>query len=128
MLPYLRRHIGEVQTGMGLLHTGLGLVVSRRHWAEIIRHGGVDRAQADQDAAFWFVMTGLSAIAAGQTTRWAQRRTGTVPASLGWSSLALGLGGGALMPKSGFWFVAAQGLLALAAARHPARTTTEPNA
>jgi hypothetical protein len=123
MFPYLRRHIGEVQTGIGLLHTGLGLVVFRRHWAAIIRHGRVseDRAQVEQYAAFWFVMTGLSTVAAGQVTRWAQRRTGTVPASLGWSSLAIGLGGGALMPKSGFWFVAAQGLLALAAARHPER-------
>lgn len=119
MLPYLRRHVGETQIAIGILHTTLGLLKYRRPLGAIARQRGLDPATdpPERQAAFWFVTCGLATIAAGQTIRWAQRRTGTVPASLGRSSLAIGLLGGLLIPKSGFWAIALHGLLALAASR-----------
>lgn len=118
MLPYLRRHIGETQIAIGILHTAIGLRAYRRPLAAIVRQRGLAVTDPpERQAAFWFMVCGLSTIAAGQTARWAQRQTGTIPAGLGRSSLAVGLLGGLLIPKSGFWLVVLHGLLALSGRR-----------
>lgn len=113
------RWVGEVQVVTGVAHVAIGVVGFRRTLAAIARDGVVGAVEGDweRETAFWFLTSGASFLASGQLARWAQRRTGTLPAAFGWGLLALGLAGATVMPRSGFWAVAANGLLALAAAR-----------
>lgn len=111
--------VGELQVATGVVHLALGLVGFRRPLAAIARDGvvGVVEGDWERETAFWFLTTGASFLASGQLARWAQRRTGTLPAAFGWGLLVLGLAGATVMPRSGFWAIAANGLLALAATR-----------
>ena len=112
----LQAHAGDFQLGIGALHLTYGLAKYRRPLAAIARRRAVSTEQEEQ-TAFWFMALGLATLASGQTTRWAQRQTGTLPASAGWTTLGIGLLGAALIPRSGFWFIIPQGLLALRASR-----------
>ena len=111
--------IGELQMTTGALHLALGVAKYRHTLAAIAHDGvvGVTQGDRDRETAIWFLTSGAGFLLAGQLARWAQRRTGTLPVAYGAGLLALGLAGGALMPRSGFWVVAANGLLALAASR-----------
>lgn len=111
--------VGEVQMVTGVAHLSLGVAEYRQTLAAIAREGGVGVVQGDQDRelAVWFLTSGAGFLLSGSLARWAQRRTGTLPAAYGYGLLALGLAGGLLLPPSGFWVVAANGLLAVAASR-----------
>lgn len=61
---------------------------------------------------------------AGRPRCWTQSRTGTLPAFLGWSLLALSLFGAIFVPVSGFWLVLLLALLVLLAARRGATAET----
>ena len=57
----------------------------------------------------------------GALVHWAQARTATLPAFLGWSLLAFGAAGAILVPVSGFWALLPPAGLTLAVSRRPAR-------
>jgi hypothetical protein len=111
--------VGELQLVTGIAHIALGLVAFRHTLAAIGRDGvvGVVEGRWEREAAFWYLASGAAFVVSGLLARWAQRRAGTLPAAYGVGLLALGLVGVAAMPFSGFRVVAANGLLALAAAR-----------
>jgi hypothetical protein len=79
--------------------------------------GGGSGPSSDREAAAWFVMFGLLASILGGLVRWTQARTGTLPAFLGWSVLALSSVGLVLMPRSGFWVVLPQAVMMILSAR-----------
>lgn len=62
---------------------------------------------------FWYVVAGVGVGLLGGTVRWGEVNVGSTPRWLGWSLLGLAAGGGAMVPKSGFWAFAVPGLLAL---------------
>ena len=61
----------------------------------------LDPAQLDREVAFWHLTFGMAVLILGGLVHWAQTRTGTLPAFVGWSLLALGLFGAILFPMSG---------------------------
>ncbi len=71
----------------------------------------------DREAAFWYMIFGVMLLMLGGLTHWAQAQTGTLPASLGWALLALGVAGVILMPASGFWLALLQAVLMLVVVR-----------
>jgi Family of unknown function (DUF6463) len=114
------RFTGQTLMLIGALHTLVGLLTYAAPLADIGRDGvfhGVG-SHTDRQAAVWFLMTGAALLLFGYLTRWAQHRTGTLPAALGWSLLAIAGVGLVLMPLSGFWLIVPAAVLALAASRH----------
>jgi hypothetical protein len=82
----------------------------------------VDPVQLDREVAFWHLVFGVTIVILGGVIHWAQGRTGTLPAFLGWSLLALSLFGAILVPVSGFWLVVPQAVLVLVVARRATTT------
>lgn len=111
--------VGEVQPVTGVAHLALGLMAFRRPLAAIAWDGvvGVVDGDRERETACWYLTSGASFVVSGGLARWAQRRTGTLPAAYGVGLLTLGLAGSTALPRSGFWAVIANGLLALAATR-----------
>ncbi len=118
MLRLLDR-VGEMQLITGIAHLALGIVHYRPTLAAIARDSvvGVTAGDREREAAVWFLTSGAALVLSSQLARWTQRQTGTLPIAYGVGLVGLGLAGGTLVPRSGFWVIAANGLLALGAAR-----------
>ena len=121
----MRRMSGPLLVATGVLDILYVLVSYSRQFAAIFQEGLVDAvevvpAQLDRETAFWHLMFGATFVVLGGLVCWTQSRTGTLPAFLGWSLLALGLFGAILVPVSGFWLVLLLALLVLVAARRGA--------
>ena len=118
----MRRLSGPLLMATGVLDLLYVLVFHSRQLAAIAQDGFFDAvelnpAQFDQETAFWHMMFGLMFVVLGALVHWAQARTGTLPAFLGWSVLALGMAGVILMPLSGFWLLLPQAVLIFAVTR-----------
>jgi hypothetical protein len=108
----------------GVLDILYVFVFHARQLAAIAQDGFFNAVEPDvayatfgRETAFWHLTFGLTAVILGGMIHWAQGRTGTLPAFLGWSLLAIGLSGAILMPFSGFWLILPQAALMLAVAR-----------
>jgi uncharacterized membrane protein len=118
----MRRLSGPLLMATGVLDLLYVLVFHSRQLAAIAQDGFFDAvelnpAQFDRETAFWHMMFGLMFLVLGALVHWTQARTGTLPAFLGWSVLALGMAGVILMPLSGFWLLLPQAVLILAVTR-----------
>lgn len=119
------RLCGPLLMSTGVLHLLVGLAVSYpRPLADIARDGFFGAVEPegmastfDREAAIWFVMFGALVLILGGLVHWTQARTGTLPAFLGWSLLAISVVALVLMPVSGFWIVLPQAVLMIAVAR-----------
>jgi len=121
----MRRLSGPLLMATGVLDLLYVLVFQFRQLAAIAGDGffgavELDPSQLDREVAFWHLTFGAMVVVLGGLVRWTQARTGTLPASLGWSLLALGLSGAILVPVSGFWLVLAQAVMMLVVARRGA--------
>lgn len=121
----MRRLSGPLLMATGALDLLYVLVFHSRQLAAIAQDGFFDAvelnpAQFDRETAFWHVAFGTTVLILGGLVHWAQARTGTLPAFLGWALLAFGLFGVILMPVSGFWAVLPQAVLMLVVARRGA--------
>ncbi len=108
----MRRLSGPLLMATGVLDILYVLVFQSRQIAAVARDGffnAVDPSVAfstfDRETAFWHLAFGSMALILGGLIHWAQNRTGTLPAFLEWSLLALGAAAVFLMPVSGFWVV-----------------------
>ena len=118
----MRRLSGPLLMATGVLHLLAGFVFYPEPLAAIMQDGffnavELNPAQFDREAAFWWMVFGGMLLIFGGLVHWAQARTGTLPAFLGWALLALGVVGVSLMPASGFWLTFPQAALVFAAAR-----------
>lgn len=121
----MRRLSGPLLMATGVLDLLYVLVFHFRQLAAIAGDGffgavELDPFQLDREVAFWHLTFGAMVFILGGLVHWTQSRTGTLPAFLGWSLLALGLFGAVLVPVSGFWLVLAQAVMMLAVARREA--------
>ncbi len=121
----MRRLSGPLLMATGVLDLLVCLLLYPGPLAAIAQDGffnavELDPAQLDRETAFWHVTFGTTVLILGGLVHWAQARTGTLPAFLGWSLLAFGLFGGTLVPVSGFWVVLPQAVLMLVVARQGA--------
>ena len=118
----MRRLSGPLLMATGVLHLLAGFVFYPEPLAAIMQDGFFNAvepnpAQFDREAAFWWMVFGVMLLILGGLVHWAQARTRTLPAFLGWALLALGVVGVSLMPASGFWLTFPQAALVFAAAR-----------
>lgn len=107
---------GSALFGIGVVHETLGLLAGagvlpqpgaarRNLLAEIARRGFVGAIEADpqRQILFWFLFFGFALLTLGHALdRWVTGGA-RLPASVGWQLVALALGGGLLIPASGFW-------------------------
>ena len=112
------RWVPRLIVGTAVVHVAAGLAFETPI-REIADAGVVDSIDpyAERQAAFWYFMTGVSLLALGELARWTVRETGRVPARLGGWLIGIAATGIVFMPASGFWLVAAVGVIALHAAR-----------
>jgi hypothetical protein len=122
----MRRYLGPILLIVGLIHILLFAVLFADRYAAMARDGLVNTVEGDdkREAAFWTMGFGLLLLTVGSLLQAVQNRTGAVPALTGWLLLALGLGGGVLMPVSPFWLFAPLGLAIL----RQRRASTDPSA
>jgi Family of unknown function (DUF6463) len=118
----MRRLSGPLLIATGVLDLLYVLVFHSRQLAAIAGDGffdavELDPTQFDRETAFWHLAFGTLVLILGALVHWAQARTGSLPAFLGWSLLAFGAAGVILMPVSGFWAVLPQAVLMLVVAR-----------
>ncbi len=118
----MRRLSGPLLMATGVLDLLYVLVFHSRQLAAIAGDGffdavELDPAQFDRETAFWHLTFGTTVLILGALVHWAQARTGSLPAFLGWSLLAFGVAGVILIPVSGFWAVLPQAVLMLVVAR-----------
>ena len=116
------RWLPRLIVGTAAAHIAAGLALSTP-FGEIADAGVVDSIDPypERQAAFWYLMTGVSLLALGELARWTVRETGGVPARLGGWLVGMGMTGVVFMPASGFWLVGALGVIGLRAAREPER-------
>lgn len=118
----MRRLSGPLLMATGGLDLLYVLVFHFRQLAAIAGDGffgavELDPSQLDRETAFWHLAFGTTVLILGALIHWAQARTGSLPALLGWSLLAFGAAGVILMPVSGFWAILPQAVLILVVAR-----------
>ncbi len=115
----LTRYSGNLLIATGILHTAVGIGEGRARLAAIAGEGFIDTVDThpDRQSLFWYLLSGTWVVTTGQLAHWTHRRTGKLPARLGWTLLTTSAIGAALLPKSGFWLGIPQGLLIIAAAR-----------
>jgi Family of unknown function (DUF6463) len=123
---------GPLLMAIGALDLVYVLVFHSRQLAAIARDGFFDAveigpAHLDREVAFWHLTFGITVLILGGLVRWTQSRTGTLPAFLGWSLLALGFFGVVLVPVSGFWAIPPLAILMLLTARHDRKGTRNAN-
>lgn len=111
----MHKYVGRMLMATALLHTVVGLIFLRHPLGAIVKAGIFSSVTSypERETAFWFILFGLVLLILGQLIHWVQMRYDTLPASLGWSLLALGVSGVILMPDSGFWLVLPQAYLLL---------------
>ncbi len=118
----MRRLSGPLLMATGVLDLLYVFVFHSGQLAAIAQDGFFDAVETnpalfDREVAFWHVAFGMTVLILGGLVHWAQARTGTLPAFLGWSLLAFGVVGAILVPVSGFWLVLPQAVLMLVVAR-----------
>ena len=119
---------GPLLMAIGALDLLYVLVFHSRQLAAIAGDGIFDAveigpAHLDREVAFWHLTCGITFLLLGRLVRWTQARTGALPAFMGWSLLALGLFGAALVPVSGFWAFPPLAVLMLLTSRRDRRET-----
>lgn len=114
-----RTFSGEVQIALGILHMLIGLRKYAKPLAAMRQDGVLNSVKDDvhRKVAFWYFITGFSLIMDGFLVHWVLRQKGVLPASHGWSMLAMAVAGVTLVPRSGFWLVMALALLHLRVVR-----------
>ncbi len=118
----MRRLSGPLLMATGVLDLLYVFVFHSGQLAAIAQDGFFDAVETnpalfDREVAFWHLTFGATVLILGGLVHWSQARTGTLPAFLGWSLLALGVAGVILMPVSGFWAILPQAVLMLVVAR-----------
>jgi hypothetical protein len=129
-VPTLTRWVPRLIVGVACVHILFGLLVlpaslDPNPLTGIVDDGVVDAVDGNSDrtTTFWFLATGVVWLTLGHLTHWVVRRTGRVPALVGWWTVGIAVPSVLLMPASGFWLVLAVGILALVAARRDDRST-----
>lgn len=128
----LTRWVPRLIMGLACGHTLFGLFVlpaslDPNPLAGIVDDGFVNAIDGNTDRAvtFWFLATGVVLFIVGHLTHWVVRRTGRIPALVGWWTLGLAVPSLVLLPTSPFWLVLALGVLALVAARRDDQAAVE---
>lgn len=118
----MRRRIGEMWIALGILHFPIIVALGWSTIGDIVGDGYVNAINDNERAAvFWLFYLGAPFLIIGVLARWAQKRVGTLPESMGWVALvAFGVGVLAV-PTSGFWLGLVLAGYSIAVSRRDAR-------
>ncbi len=101
----------------GALHNFLGTILG---WEALLRiaAGGYFSSVEFFNGVFWFLIVGFALILLGHLSHWIIQSTNApLPSFVGWYLLIVSVIGIFLMPVSGFWLLAPQGLIILSGKR-----------
>ena len=104
----MKHWIGRWLIGVSAIHTVFAVAVFGDVLASIARRGVFNAVGTDPmtGAVVWFVLFGVVLFVCGLAVSALETLSPkALPKSIGWSLLALGGVGAALMPESGFWLV-----------------------
>lgn len=115
----MKRWIGSLMIVTATIHTIVGFVFASGPLMKIVNAGLFNSVDPyfDRMSAFWYMLFGVLLFFIGIFENWGIRETGTLPASIGWGLLILGIVGVILMPISGFWLVLPQAYMILRVAK-----------
>ena len=101
----MKHWIGRWLIAVAVIHTLFAIVVFRSVLFSIIQRGVFNTVGNDPmtGVVVWFVLFGAVLFICGLAVSALERSSPNLPASLGWSLLALSVLGVVLMPASGFW-------------------------
>lgn len=101
----MKHWIGRWLIAVAAIHTLFAIVVFRNVLSSIIKRGVFNTVGNDSmtGVVVWFVLFGAVLFICGLAVSALERSSLNLPASLGWSLLALSVLGVVLMPASGFW-------------------------
>ena len=102
----MKQWIGRWLIGVSAIHTVFAAVVFKDVLTTIVERGVWDTIGEDpmMGAVAWFVLFGLVLFISGLAIAELEKSSSRpLPKSIGWSLLALGIVGVALMPASGLW-------------------------
>lgn len=102
----MKQWIGSWLIGVSAIHTVFAAVVFKDVLTTIVKRGVWDTIGEDpmMGAVAWFILFGLVLFISGLAIAELEKSSSRpLPKSIGWSLLALGIVGAALMPASGLW-------------------------
>ncbi|MBW1597059.1 DUF6463 family protein [Streptomyces sp. JJ38] len=117
----LRQSPGRWLQIIGVAHTAIGIPLYGAELRGIVRDGIVDTVpdHGERAAAFWYLTAGPGMWLAGRLLRSAERSDDVAAQRVaGGFVAATGAAGALLMPRSGFWALAAVGATAFRRAGH----------
>lgn len=117
---------GKALLLIGVLHEAVGIAAGigalplsdgppRNLFREIVAAGVIGAVEVDRarTVLFWYLFFGLLLLMLGfALDRW-EVRGDRLPASVGWQLVILAVGGGLLIPASGFWLALLPGIWVL---------------
>jgi len=111
----MKRWIGPLLIATAALHTVVGIILASGSLADIVKAGIFNAVDPylDRMAAFWFLTCGAALLLMGLMVQWGIRQTDTLPVSLGWGLMIMGIVGVIMMPVSGFWLLLPQAYMIL---------------
>ncbi|MBC8092827.1 MAG: hypothetical protein H7Y15_12975, partial [Pseudonocardia sp.] len=117
----MRRWVSVLVVLLGVLHVVSELLANRSDLVGLARRGvgGVPSAPDSQSSAFYSVLFGVLAAAAGQVMFSTAVRHGTMSVVPGVVLIGVGAAGAWLAPRSPFWGAIVVGVLVVVAARRP---------
>jgi len=102
----MRNRIGTILMAIAILHEVVGLFFYRDVLLEIVNAGlfnTINPPYWERDAAFWFLMFGVTLFLMGWIAQWLLENTNTIPKFFSWGLLLMCAIGVFMMPASGFW-------------------------
>lgn len=124
----LTRLVPRLVTGLGVIHLVYAVVES----PGVLRAMAVDGVLGasddyQRDYVTWFLVAGFALLLTGGVMRWAVRRTGELPPSVGWWLLGIGVFDVVLEPTGGSWALALLGALTAYATLRDQRVAHNPS-
>jgi len=100
---------------MAALHSAVGVILHFNPLVAVILDGAgtVAHPHLDRLAILWFMFSGALMFVIAFFALWSVKQTGTMPRFLGYTFLIFGIGGGLILPVSGFWLYIPVGLTLL---------------
>lgn len=128
-LSWFRRHLGDTIIATGVIHLAASPIFYRDVLSDLVREGLIgtltDMTRYQHLEAYWYVASGPLMIGIGLLTKAHLRATGTLPSSFGWLLLISMTFLSLMMPVTGMWAVAAQGVIAILLARPAGETVAK---
>lgn len=112
----MRKRLGTILMGIAVLHEVVGVFFYSSALSDILQAGffnTINPPYWERDAAFWFLMFGITLFLMGWIAQWMLEHTGTIPRFFSWGLLVMCVLGVLMMPASGFWLAIPVAILML---------------